>query len=47
MHRLVDPIDLAAQVGKRGRIDHDAGLLGGQPPQIKENVGAPPAPVRT
>jgi hypothetical protein len=37
MHAFIDAVDLAAQVGKGGRVSHDGAVLGGQPPEIKEN----------
>ena len=44
MHAFIDAVDLAAQVGKRGRglgsVSHDGLVLCGPSGEIKENVGA-------
>ena len=51
MHAFIDAVDLAAQVGQRGRglgiVSHDGAVLCGTSGEIKENVGATAGPGRT
>ena len=51
MHAFIDAVDLAAQVGQRGRglgvVSHVGVVLCGTSGEIKENVGATAGPGRT